>query len=922
MSRKLIIAEKPSVAVTIAKTLGCKPSTGYWENDYYIVTWCLGHLLELKNCDDYLPGFKWSLDKFPFIPSKFEYKVRTDPKTKNVDNGAEQQLKIIKNLADRSDVDQIINSLDNDREGTLIFLTVANYLGFKKPIYRLKLNEWTPAEIKSALGKVTPNANEKTREDAAECRQHADNMLGINFTSVATLKYTKGRGKYALSIGRVILPTLNLLYTRYMEIKNFVPKEYYELKATFDTNKGKYDGLLLNPQNESRFERLEDILQIQKEIAQKTAFVKEKKVTRSKQNAPSLFNLNDLEGYITSKYSGWTSDKVDKIAQVLYEGKGNGGFISYPRTKSRHLESTNEFINKAKNVLETLKKGLPFESEINFHANKTVFNSAMVDGHGAIIPTYIIPTGLTKDEQLVYDAVKNRFIAQFMPPAEYENTEILTQILGTVGKDILFITKGKILVTEGWQKVYGKESQDEVLPPLEKGDKAAIQKLEPLTKQTQPPNHYTEKTLFKAMETCGKKVKDSDSDEVDEAILSAILSGYQIGTPATRSETVKKMRTVGYVELKGKSLVITELGINLIKVFPVHELKDLDFTGKLEKTLSDIEKGKRTKGEFMSVIKNMTIAGVEKIKQSNGLVADYTTGENAEKEGLFSCPECGKPVIEGIKGYSCSGWREGCKFVIWKNNAFLSKFNINGVDKKTAKALVEKPEGVELRANSTIILAKLVKSEDKYNLEFEVKEGEKYSLGKCPECGSNVVINSKAYTCENSSCCFVIFKDDKFLAQYKKKPSEAMIKSLLKNGMVKVSNMTSPSGKGKFDCILKLKKKNEKYWGFEMEFDKADSNEGSASGDIVGKCLDCGSDVIETGSLYKCSNTSCSFVLYKDDKFLSKFNKKLTKTLVKQFLKEKKAYVKDLFSQKKNKYFDATVLLFKNGQYWNFKFDI
>lgn len=923
MSR-LFIAEKPNVAVNIAKALNCTTrKDGYFEGNGNIVTFAIGHLLELKDSVDYDPSMEvWTLDKFPFIPDKFEYKVRTigSGKEKKVDKGAEKQLKIIKSLVNRNDVTEVVNACDDDREGSLIFKVIADYLKINKPILRMKLNEWTPSEINNAIKKLLPNSQDIHRQIAGECRQHADFTIGINFTSTATCQYARGRGN-PLSIGRVVLPTLRLIYDRDMEIKNFKPQKFYELKAIFDTAKGRYEGLLINRKKETRFDEFKDIILIQNEISQKDAFVKEKSIKRSKQNAPSLFNLNDLEGYITSKYSGWTSDKVDKIVQILYEGKGNGGFISYPRTKSRHLESTNEFINKTKKVLETLKKGLPYENEINFHTDKRVFDSSKVDGHGAIIPTYIVPTGLSKDEQLVYDAIVKRFLAQFMPPAEYENTEIYTQINGTE-LERLFITKGKILISEGWQKLYGKESQDEVLPPIEQGDKATIHSLEPLTKETQPPNHYTEKTLFKAMETCGKKVKDSDSDDMDEEILSAILSGYEVGTPATRSSTLKKMRSIGYVELKGKSLIITELGIRLIETFPVYELMDLDFTGKLEKTLSDIEKGKHTKEEFMEVIKNLTIKGVEKIKNKKGLVVDYNVQREKQIEAktIGTCPECGKPILEGTKGYGCSGWKEGCKFVIWKDNPFLAKFGIKAVDKKTVKALLENPEGIEIRVNSTTILARLVKEDNKFNIKFEINE-KKFSLGKCPECGKNVVVNSKAFTCEDRNCNFVIFKNDKFLAKYNKKPTEAMIKSLLNSGAVLVKGMQSPNeGKGKFYCTLKLEK-NGQYWNFKMVFDDKEkaTSASNNSEKVVGKCLECGRDVIESKNVYKCSNNNCNFILFKKDKFLATFKKQLTNSIVSELLKSQKARVEGFYSQKKSKNFDADLVLFKNGQYWNFK---
>jgi DNA topoisomerase-3 len=942
----IYIAEKPNVAVNISKALGATTrKDGYFEGNGCIVTFAIGHLLELKDSVDYDPSMKrWSLDKFPFIPKQLEYKVRHDKKKKDkpIDKGAEKQLRTIKSLVDRKDVVEVINCCDFDREGQIIFEIINAYIGNKKPVKRILLNEWTPAEIKSAIAKMKPNSNFAGIKDAGLCRQHSDWLLGINFTSASTLQYIKGRGKYPLSIGRVITPTLKLIYDRDMEILNFIPKEYFELKAVFDTAKGKYNGYLIWEKSDIRFNSLNELINIKTEISNKDAVVAEKKVTNTKQYAPTLFNLNDLEGYITSKYSGWTADKVDDVIQVLYEGKGNGGFVSYPRTKSRHLEDTGEFVAKTKNVFDTLKNGLAYESELSFHRDKRVFDSSKVDGHGAIIPTYIIPTGLTKDEQLVYDAIVKRFLAQFMPPAEYENTEIITKILGTP-MDRLFLTKGRILTFEGWKKVYGKVVNDESeegeenlpnLPPINQGDRAKVYQLDALTKKTEPPKHFTQATLFKAMETCGKKIKNTENGELDEVMLSSILSGYEIGTPATRSDTLLKMRTIGYVELKNKSLRITELGKKLMEVFPVSELMDLDFTGRLEKTLSDIEKGKFNKEDFMKVIKDLTVSGVEKIKKKQGLVAEYPTGGNASSNspdkiiGVCPDPQCGKPIIEGTRGYGCSGYKEGCKFVIWKNSALLEKFKIKQLDRETAKALLEN-HSADIPTNSLIIHAKLVKNDEGYKVDFEVTEGEVKSLGNCPICGKGVIEKIKAYSCEDSNCGFFMMKDNRFTQKYNKNFTVTILKSLLKNGEAKVTGLTTEDGK--IDGTVKIQQ-NGKFWNLVLvdnndsnsnDSNKPPNNNSSSDGNVIGKCLEegCVGDVIEVGGLYKCSKEGCGFVMYKNDKFLSRYKKQITPEIATGLLADKRIHVTDLYSEGKQKYFNSDLLIAKNGKYWNISFD-
>ena len=274
-----------------------------------------------------------------------------------------------------------------------------------------------------------------------------------------------------------------------------------------------------------------------------------------------MFSLTSLQGYITSKYSHFTSDKVLSVCQSLYEGKGKGGYITYPRTDSVYLEES--LVNKTSDTLNKLKKGLPYEDKIKFTKTKRVFDSSKVDSHSAITPTYIIPTKLTPDEAIVYNAIKDRFIANFMPPAEYENTEIKTE----VDKNI-FVTKGKVLKIKGYLEVYNKEEKDDLLPMVYKNE---------------------------VMKNCGKNVSEDDT---------AVLSGYSIGTSATRAEVLKKISQVGYVAKKGKSYYVTDLGQNLVEIFPVKELFDVDYTGKLEKSLSDIQKGKFTRKEYLNNIMN------------------------------------------------------------------------------------------------------------------------------------------------------------------------------------------------------------------------------------------------------------------------------------------------------------------------------
>ncbi|WP_289294302.1 DNA topoisomerase [Romboutsia ilealis] len=719
---KLILAEKPSVAKTIASFLGAKTRhDGYFEGNGYIVTYAVGHLVGLYDMKDYDKdkySGSWKLSNFPFIPQdKFKFKV---------DSSKKKQFDIVKKLLHRDDIEYVINATDNDREGELISFLIFLLAKNKKPVKRILVNEWTPEDITRGINNLKDDIDMRNLQAAGYTRLITDWLIGINFTSVATLKY--GNGKL-LNIGRVILPTVKLVYDRDMEILNFVPKTYYEIEGNFKSKNGEYKGKYIKGK-ESKFDNIEEVNKVINSINSNEGKIIDKKVTNSKEYAPKLFSLTSLQGYITSKYSNFTSDKVLNVCQSLYEGSGKGGYITYPRTDSIYLEES--LASKVSQTLDKLKVGLEYENKIKFTKTKRVFDSSKVDSHSAIIPTYIIPTKLTPDEQIVYNAIKDRFISNFMPPAEYENTEIKTDVDSNI-----FLTKGKVLKSKGYLEVYKKEEKNDLLPSVNVNDIVEVLEIKPLTKQTTPPKPYTEDTLLKAMKNCGKNVPDDDT---------TVLSGYSIGTSATRADVLKKISQVGYVGKKGKSYFITDLGKNLVEIFPVKELFDVDYTGKLEKSLSDIQKGQFTRKEYLNNIMTFIFNSVELIKRD--------TPKNISTENYIYNPK--------TKKFS-------------KESATTSKSS---------------------------------KSKNKDNNE---------SLGKCPICQGDVVEIEKGFICKNyKECKFGIWKNDKFLEYYKKKPNKTMVKSILKNGSAKVKSLTSKQG-NKFDATLTYSKKENGYFAWDIE---------------------------------------------------------------------------------------------------------
>lgn len=723
---KVILAEKPSVAKTIASFLKANTRRdGYFEGNGYIVTYAFGHLVSLYDMKDYDKekySGSWKMANFPFIPAdKFKFKV---------DDSKQKQFNIIKELLNRDDVEYVINATDNDREGELIAFLIFLLAKNKKPVKRILVNEWTPQDITRGLENLKDEEDMRNLQAAGYTRLITDWLIGINFTSVATLKY--GNGKL-LNIGRVILPTVKLVYDRDMEIKNFVPKTYFEIEGNFKCANGTYKGKLIKGK-ETKFDTEEEAMAVIDSITSKNGVISSKKVTKSKEYAPKLFSLTSLQGYITSKYSHFTSDKVLNVCQSLYEGKGKGGYITYPRTDSVYLEES--LTDKASQTLNRLKQNLPYEDKIKFAKTKRVFDSSKVDSHSAIIPTYIVPNSLTPDEQIVYQAIKDRFIANFMPPAEYENTEIKTDV-----DDSVFLTKGKVLKVKGYLEVYNKEQKNDLLPSMEKGENVEVLEILPLKKQTTPPKSYTEDTLLKAMKNCGKNVDDED----------LVLAGYSIGTSATRGDVLKKIAQVGYVNKKGKSYYITDLGINLVEIFPVKDLFDVDYTGKLEKSLSDIQKGQFSRKEYLLNIMNFIVKNVNLIK--------YDAPKKINTDAYVYDP---------------------------KTKKALSKSQLEAKATKAAKASSKKSSS---KTDNT-------------------------SLGKCPVCGSDVVETEKGFLCTNyQTCKYGIFKDDKYLALYKKKPNKTMVKSILKKGEAKVKSLTDKNG-NKFDAILAYQKNQNGYFSW------------------------------------------------------------------------------------------------------------
>lgn len=636
--KSLVIAEKPSVAVDISSVLGgFTRLDGYLEKSDMIITWAVGHLIELAMPQEYDPTYeRWDLNQLPILPDQFVLKAK--PAT-------QKQLRTIQSLIDRNDVDRLINACDAGREGELIFRYILQYLNCRKPHNRLWLSETTPAAVRNAFDNLRTSDEVDNLADAAICRSQADWIVGLNATRGYTVKHHN-----KLTVGRVQTPTLALIVNRDREIEGFTPQDYFEIEAEFSADPNTYKGKWFRDQQDRFFNRSEAETILNRLTRGSSGQIISIELKDKIEQPPQLFNLTDLQKEANKRF-GFTAEQTLNITQKLYETH----LLTYPRTNSRHLtEDMAATLPSRLNVLRRteLEPIVSNISDTNITNKRYVDNSKVTD-HTAIIVTDTSPdlSSLSTDEFKIYVLIAKRMVGIFLPVAKYQLTTVITSC-----QDETFITKGKVLTEAGWKVLYTNPDEDETpsIPALTRGQDVMLDNAVVMDKQTQPPKRYTEADILSAMENAGRTVED-------EALREA-MRGKGLGTPATRAAIIEKLIQTGYITRQKKSLVATDKGKTLIDIVSP-QLRDPVLTGEWEKKLLDIEQGKYHSSLFIQEIASFIGQIVNDIK-AQADVNFVTT-----KEVLGTCPNCGKPVIEGKKGYGCSGWKEGCKFVVWKEIA-------------------------------------------------------------------------------------------------------------------------------------------------------------------------------------------------------------------------------------------------------------
>lgn len=756
MSKTLIIAEKPSVANDIAKTLGgFTKHDEYFESDQYVLSSAVGHLLEIAVPEEYdVKRGKWTFTHLPMIPPHFAL----NPIAKT-----ESRLKVLNKLIKRKDITILINACDAGREGELIFRLIAQYAKAKQPIKRLWLQSMTPSAIRDGFAHLREDGEMLPLADAARCRSEADWLIGINGTRAMTAFNSKEGGFYLTTVGRVQTPTLSIVVEREEKIKKFVPRDYWEVHAEFVCAAGIYEGRWFDSGHkkdetdpEKRAERLWSKAAAESIVAAcrgRPGSVTEESKPAT-QMAPALFDLTSLQREANARF-GFSAKNTLGLAQALYE---KHKVLTYPRTDSRHLPE--DYLNTVKHTLETVSENhnyQPFAAQILnkdwVKPNKRIFDNAKISDHFAIIPTTQAPKNLSEPEQKLYDLVTRRFMAVFFPAAEYQVTTRFTEVSGHQ-----FKTEGKVMISAGWLAIYGKEAANDkdpgnngMLVAVAKGEKVKTEKIAAHGLVTKPPARYSEATLLSAMEGAGKLLDDGD--------LREAMSGKGLGTPATRAAIIEGLLNEKYLLREGREMMPTAKAFQLMTLLHglgVDELTEPELTGEWEYKLSQIERGAISRQDFMRDIAQLTQIIVKRAKEydNDTIPGDYATLH-------APCPHCGGVVKENYRRFACVQ----CAFSMSKTPG-SRQFEIPEVEELLTKHTIGPLQGFRSKMGRPFAaILKISRDEETKNfkLEFDFgqNEGEgddnecidfsgQTMLGPCPKCGSGVYEMGLAYVCEKT----------------------------------------------------------------------------------------------------------------------------------------------------------------------------
>ena len=698
---KLVIAEKPSVAMSLAAVLGAtERKDGYLEGSGYLVSWCVGHLLELAQPEAYKEQYaKWRYEDLPILPENWKYEVPKDKKT---------QLALLCRLMKDKRVDSVVCATDAGREGELIFRLVYEYAGCNKPMERLWISSMEDAAIREGFDHLRPGSDYDKLYDAAVCRAGADWLIGINATRLFSVLYG-----VTLNVGRVMSPTLALLVQRESDIESFISKPFYVPEITCGG---------FTASGEKMTERSE-AEKIRMDCDHNSAFVRSVEKQVKTIQPPRLYDLTTLQRECNRIY-GYTAQQTLDYVQSLYEKK----LATYPRTDSQYL--TKDMQATAASLILWLRDNMPFgkgcagEPDID-----RVTDDSKVTDHHAIIPTVeIARTDLSELPSGERDVLTLLAVRLLCATTQANRFEAVTAMLDCQG--YTFTAKGKTILQSGWKEVERihrmsirqsetehKENEAVALPVLQEGQTFEAVSASLREGKTSPPKHYTEDTLLSAMETAGAEDMPEDAERKG------------LGTPATRAATLEKLVSAGFVQRKKKQLIPTEKGRNLIAVLP-DNIKSPILTAEWESMLKQVEHGELSATSFMDQIADMSRTLVKEHTAPEKRFADlFPSSRETAHEAVGVCPRCGAPVYEGKKGFFCDN-RE-CSFALWKDNRFFSSKK-KSITKSVAAALLKEgrismsglySEKTGKTYDAEVILDDTGGKYVNFKLEFPVKKG-------------------------------------------------------------------------------------------------------------------------------------------------------------------------------------------------------
>lgn len=802
MSKRLIIAEKPSLGRAIANALNVKKftgekSNGYYENENYIITWCFGHLFKLKDIGDYdgLNNISWEDIYLPFLPNPFELKYNPG-RNEEEGEGIKKQIEIIKELISNDEINEIVHCGDADREGQVIVNEVLEYFENTKKVTRLWLPEQTEDTIRKQIMNCKENSTYNDLYNEGLTRLYMDWFLGINLSVFLSVK-----AKTKLNIGRVLIPIVKYIYDREQVIKNFKVEKYFQLENKTEKENIKIPLIL----RKERFSTKEEAEKIAKELNNNKAKVISIEKKEIKKYPKKLFTLGELQSTLSKKHK-MIFKRSEAITQKLYEE----GYITYPRTSIPYL--SDEEKDRVKDLINLInQKGYNLE----FKDSKKIFDSSKFGSsetesksHSALTPTLKLPEKLSKEEEIVYQVIFNRFVANFL----VEETIVSETTLTMKVADKEFKLKGTEIIKPGFY-TYEPKKFDNQLPNLIENEEFEVNFLA-IQKETEPPKKVTESELGNYLEHPFRKEikeKNNEDEENEEEITEDaedyknILEGIEIGTVATRTGIISNAESYGYITQENSNYSITSKGEKLIQLLDelkidLYKERTVEFSKDLKKVFHNMKTIDDVLGNTWNVL-NEIIENGKDIKPSVEFI-----------ESLGKCPKCGGKVFERAKTYSC----ENEDFILWKESKhYKEKFSINQEEAKKFLA----NETVQCTLTSEDKKSRKVNLKMKLNGEYVNFEEEKESIGKCPICEKEVVESEKMFYCTGNKdgCIFKLWKEAKHFSNTLKITKSIAKKLLKKNGSSKFEVTGKDGNKKEVNLKIKI---NGNYVNFEEVKDK------------------------------------------------------------------------------------------------------